>query len=286
MGRHAVEFIERHRGRPFFLYLAFNAVHSPWQAKREAAPRFASLTPPLNFYAAMIASLDENVGRVLAKLESAGLERNTLVAFASDNGPALGSPRIVVWPDHWPKEILVGSAGPLSGRKAQFLEGGLRVPFLLRWPARLPAGSVYSRPVSTMDLYPTFCAAAGAAAPPGTVLDGVNLLPFLRGESGGDPHEILFWKEDEAGAVRQGDWKLLLGPGEPRPRLFHLSEDIGEQHDLAAREPERLERLYRAWTRWAATLPPRVGRRERGAPPGPPAPGGDAQRPSTYGSQR
>jgi arylsulfatase A-like enzyme len=260
IGRHACEFIEK-RGRgdkPFFLYLAFNAVHSPWHGKKEVAARYAHLTPPLNYYAAMVASLDENVGKVLAKLKAVGLEENTLVAFTADNGPAMGGPRIVVWPDNWPKEILLGSAGPLSGHKAKFLEGGIREAFLLRWPARLKGGEVYRQPVSTMDLYPTFCAAASAPVPDGTKLNGVNLLPHLRGEKSGTPHDILFWKNGEDGAVRQGDWKLLLSPWQPKRQLFNLADDIGEKRDLAAEKPELVERLHKAWLDWGATLPPRA----------------------------
>jgi len=255
IGRHAVEFIQKHKHgpKPFFLYLAFNAVHSPWQAKKEMRTRYAHLTPPLNFYAAMIASMDENIGRVLA-----ALPQNTLVVFTSDNGPAMGSPRIVVWPDHWPKEILVGSAGPLNGHKAQFFEGGIREPFLLRWPGKLKAGEVYRQPVSTMDLYATFCAAAGAPVPDGTKLDGVNLLPFLTSEKTGPPHKILFWKNGENGAVREGDWKLLLSAQEPKRQLFNLADDIGETHDLAREKPDVVERLHKAWLDWSAPLPPRA----------------------------
>lgn len=259
LGRHAVEFIEKHKSRPFFLYLAFNAVHSPWHAKAADRQRFAQLEPhPLDYYAAMIASLDENVGRVLAQLKASGLERNTLVALASDNGPAMGSPRIVVWPEGWPDEILVGSAGPLSGHKAQFLEGGIRVPYLLRWPARLPAGQVYRQPVSTMDLYATFCAAAGAPVSDGTRLDGVDLLPHVLGDRPEPPHEILYWKNGSDGAVRQGDWKLLVRQWQPKLQLFHLADDIGETRDLAAENPERVQRLHAAWLAWSEPLPPRA----------------------------
>ena len=180
IGRHAVEFVEKHKrsGKPFFLYLAFNAVHTPLHAKQEQAARFGNLPIALNFYAPMVASLDENIGRVLAALPD-----NTLVAFTSDNGPA--KMPVEKWPDGWPKGMLNGSAGPLNGHKGQFLDGGIREPFLLRWPGKLKPGSVYRQPVSTMDLYPTFCAAAGAPVPAGTRLDGVNLLPFLTGEKTG-----------------------------------------------------------------------------------------------------
>lgn len=258
LGRHACEFVEKNKARPFFLYLAFNAVHSPWHGKKEVAARYAHLTPPLNYYAAMVASLDENIGKLLAKLKAARLEENTLVVFTADNGPAMGSPRIKVWPQGWPEGILVGSAGPLNGYKAKFLEGGFREPFILRWPARLKAGEVFRQPVSTMDLYPTFCAAAGAPVPDGTQLDGVNLLPHLLGEKSSAPHDILFWKNGEDGAVRQGDWKLLLSPWQPKRQLFNLADDIGEKRDLAAGKPELVAKLHQAWLDWSATLPPRA----------------------------
>lgn len=253
IGRHAVEFVQKHqRGdKPFFLYLAFNAVHSPYHAKKEMQARFGHLTPPLSFYAAMMASLDENIGRVLAALPD-----NTFVAFTSDNGPA--KMPVKVWPADWPTDAICGSAGPLNGHKAQFLEGGIREPYMLRWPARLKPGTEYRQPVSTMDIYATFCAAAGAPVPAGTKLDGVNLLPYLLGEQKGLPHDILFWKKDEEGAVRQGDWKLVISPWKPKLRLFNLAKDIGETHDLADDSPEVVEKLHRAWLDWSAPLPPRA----------------------------
>lgn len=259
IGRHAVEFIEKHKARPFFLYVAFNAVHSPWHAKASDRERFAHLKDhPLDFYASMIASLDENVGRVLAKLKELGLEENTLVVFTSDNGPAMGSSRIKGWREGWPEKILVGSAGPLNGHKGQYYEGGIREPFILRWPARLKAGVEYRQPVITMDLYPTFLAAAGAPVPEGTKLDGVNLLPFLQGEKTGAPHAILFWKNGDQGAVREGDWKLLLSAAVPKVQVFNLVEDLAEKKDVSAEKPEVKERLHKAWLDWSATLPPRA----------------------------
>lgn len=260
IGRHAVEFITKHKARPFFLYLAFNAVHSPWQAKTADRQRFGHITPPpLDYYAAMLASLDENIGRVLAALKANDLERNTLVVFTSDNGPAQGGPFIKGWRDDWPKSVLVGSAGGLRGHKAQFFEGGLREPFVLRWPAGLPAAKVYGQPVSTMDLYATCCDAAGVKPPQGTKLDGVSLLPYLRGENSGPPHETLFWKWGSQGAVRQGNWKLVISPWKPQRQLFNLADDESESRDLAGEKPELVEQLYSAWTRWSAPFPPQAG---------------------------
>lgn len=260
----AVSFIRSHApssgdGKPFFLYLAYNAVHSPWQAKRSEAPAFASLSSePLRLYAAMLASLDANIGRVLRQLRESGVEGDTLVAFTSDNGPALGSDRIKGWKSEWPKEALMGSAAPLRGHKGQFFEGGIREPFILRWPGRLKAGTVYRRPSSTMDLYATFCAAAGAPVPAGTNLDGVNLLPYLDGAARGSPHERLFWLADGRGAMRRNDWKLLVSAEKPNLQLYNLAEDAGETHDRASERADLRDALHAEWLAWCGTLPPRA----------------------------
>ncbi|NQU43502.1 sulfatase-like hydrolase/transferase [bacterium] len=252
LGRQSVEFVERHAEEPFFLYLAFNAPHSPMQAKKSHLDAVSHLkTEALRFYGAMLLSMDENVGRVLDALDRLGLADSTLVAFASDNGPTFAYN--VDWPEEWPKELL-GSAGPLSGHKGQYLEGGIREPFILRWPARLEAGQVYTQPVSTLDLYPTFCAAAGAEVPKGTILDGVNLLPFIQGEKTGSPHDMLFWYSTESGAIRQGKWKLLVY-GKTR-RLYDLESDIGETTDLAEKHPDVAAGLSDAFDRFRAEMPP------------------------------
>ncbi len=263
IGRHAVEFIKRqNRKKPFYLNIGFNAPHSPYHAKKELMAKFAHLKPePLNYYAAMVASMDENIGRILATLKECGMESNTLVVFTSDNGPT-GALR-VGWRPEWPRDMIVGSAGPLAGKKGGFLEGGIREPFIIRWPAALKPGGTFSQPVSTMDLHPTLCAAAGVSVPNETKLDGVNLLPFLRGDSSGAPHKILFWKNGPLGAVRSGDWKLLLNGG--KVQLFDLKKDIGETQDLALKNPEIVKSLHTAWTEWSATLPPRANSKSKPA---------------------
>jgi arylsulfatase A-like enzyme len=254
LGRQSVEFIERHSDKPFFLYLAFNAPHSPLQAKKEHQDAVAHLeSEAQKLYGAMLISMDENVGRVLEALDRLGLAENTIVAFASDNGPTFGY--TVDWPEDWPK-VLLGSTGPLSGHKAHYLEGGIRVPYILRWPARLKAGQVFREPVTTLDLYPTFCAAAGAPIPPGTIINGMNLLPFLTGEKTGAPHDLLFWHAKKLGAVRKGKWKLRVHAD--THHLFDLEADIGEQNDLAESHPEILKMLLAEYQRFVSELPPRV----------------------------
>ena len=257
LSRHAVEFVRRYKDEPFFLYLAYNAPHSPFQAKHKHNEQFGEISPePLRIYAGMVAAIDEGVGQILNAVRDEGLDERTLIAFVSDNGPDSADTRYANWKDEWPNKILMGSAGPLAGSKAMFLEGGLRVPFILRWPGKIQAGQVYREPVMSFDLYPTFCAAAGTTIPEDTICDGVDLLPYLDDLRKGSPHEILYWKADGMGALRKGDWKLLVNPTEPLKQLFNLKEDIGETRDMAKEKPEVLASLVTAYTDWTDTLPP------------------------------
>jgi arylsulfatase A-like enzyme len=252
IARHALEFIETKREQPWFAYLAFNAPHSPFQAKKQYREDFPGLTGSLAFYAAMIRSLDENIGRVLDRLAALDLTKDTLILFASDNGPA---PALRVgWHDDWPKDTIHGSAGPFRGYKGQYYEGGNRVPLIMSWPGHLQPGTVYEAPVSIMDLYPTICTAAGAAVPAGTTLDGCDLWPWIKGERKGRPHATLFWAgPPDVGAMRQEDWKLVCGYG--KPQLFDLARDPGEANDLSQQKPELTAELIKAWQTWLAKMP-------------------------------
>ncbi len=258
LGRQACGFIERNAQRPFFAYLAFNAPHSPMQAKRSDQPVVQHLkTEATRLYGAMLHSVDENVGRVLDTLDRLGLAENTLVAFVSDNGPTFAYRKL--WPEDWPRELL-GSAGPLRGHKGQYYEGGIRVPFLLRWPARLPAGAVHDAPVSTLDLYPTFVAAAGSRPAGGAVVDGVNLLPALTDAPAGDadrtPERSLYWFAAGAGAVRHGDWKLHVAGA--TQSLYNLRNDPAETTDLKDVHPAIHAELVAQLHDFTAPLPPRL----------------------------
>lgn len=271
LGRQAAEFIGRQGAQPFFLYVGFNAPHSPWQGRRADQARFAHLPHEvLQIYASMVAALDDAVGRILEALAKTGRQRDTLVVFLSDNGPAKGGPHIEGWKPDWPRHLVVGSAAPLRGAKTDLYEGGIREPFIVRWPARLPAGATFRAPVTAMDLLPTLCAAAGARIPDTMAVDGVDLLPFLRGERLGPPHASLYWKIKSAGALRRGDWKLvLLGPDwQPerynppseiatwRPQLYDLATDPGERRDLATERADLARELQAEWQAWNRTLPP------------------------------
>ena len=250
--REAVKFIRRHADEPFFLYLPFNAVHTPLQAPAQYVRRFRAIRDPRRrTYAAMVAAMDDAVGTVLDALRSRGLESQTLVFFLSDNGGTAAN---------------ASDNGPLRGHKGTTWEGGVRVPFFVRWDGHLPAGQVYDRPVAQIDVLPTALAAAGESVDPGWKLDGVNLLPFLRGDERGEPHEALFWRFGRQSAVRVGDWKLVrarVGPvrkggavAVTGPQLFNVAGDVGETNDLAASEPEKVAALQAAWDRWNAELAP------------------------------
>ena len=261
--REAVAFIDRHKtgDRPFFLYLAFNAVHTPMHATDDRLKRFASITDKTRqTYAAMTTALDEGVGKVLAKLRAEKLEENTLIVFFSDNGgPTM------------PGTTINGSRNdPLRGSKRTTLEGGVRVPFAFQWKGTLPAGKRYDLPIIQLDLHPTFLAAAGVESDPAWKLDGVNLLPYLSGRETGTPHETLYWRLGAQMALRQGDWKLVrydrhAEPGQgpsPKtdaaqvlgPKLYNLAQDIGESHDLSARFPDKVDALQAVWQKWNAQL--------------------------------
>ena len=252
-GREAVAFVDRHKSAPFFLYLPFNAVHTPLQAPQSYRDRFRHIKHERRrTYAAMMSAMDDAVGRVLAKLRKEGLEENTLVFFISDNGGPLAN---------------ASSNGPLRGHKSTTWEGGIRVPFMVQWKGHLPAGTVYDRPVAQIDILPTALAAAGVAVDPAWKLDGVDLMPFLGGSSAAAPHEALFWRYGRQHAVRMGDWKLVSGavagqagnaklPPVTGWKLFNLSSDVGERNDMADQEPEKVRELQAAWEKWNETLVP------------------------------
>lgn len=243
--REACDFIRRHSAQPFFLYLAYNAVHSPLQGSDQAMAKFRHI-PDVHrrIFAAMLSDLDDGVGEVLATLRQTGKERDTLVVFISDNGGATRE--------------LTSSNAPLRGEKGQMYEGGIRVPFILRWPARLPAGKVVDIPVISMDLTATALAAAQAAVDP-AVQDGIDLVPLLTGTDAKPGPRTFYWRAGPRAALRHGDWKIVRDGGRPQARswqLFNLAQDISEQNDLAAQQPERLADLVAQWEKWSATHPP------------------------------
>ena len=237
--REASGFIRRHAAKPFFLYVPFNAPHSPMQAKPADVDRFGAVADPhRRVWSAMLHSLDESVGAVLRTIRDEGLERDTLVMFLSDNGG--------------PTKELTSRNDPFSGGKGSLQEGGIRIPFIVSWPGRLPSAVVDPRPVVSLDLHRTALSAAGVPASPG--LDGVDLLPLLTGERKDPISRALFWRMGGQIAIRSGRWKLLrLSKSEPF-RLYDLEADPKESKDLAAAEPQRARELNDRLMAWNADL--------------------------------
>ncbi|MCP4724964.1 MAG: sulfatase [bacterium] len=236
-GDEACSFIDRHKAEPFFLYLSFNAVHTPMHARPDilSSTRDDFETEERAINAAMTRSLDDNVGKVLNKLRELGIIDNTIVIFTNDNGGAL--------------PYNASCNDPLAGTKGTFLEGGVRVPFIMQYPDAIAPGTVYSEPVISLDILPTALAAAGGVLPSDREYDGVNLIPYFNNETGNTPHETLFWRLWHHGAVRKGDWKLIWFDDKP-PRLHNLAEDIGEKNDLSADYPDKTEELLSDFNNW------------------------------------
>lgn len=241
--REAVAFLDRSKDKPWFLYMAFNAVHSPMEAPEKYTLRFPNLTGTRRTYAGMLSAMDDAVGRVLAKVRELNQEENTLIFFYSDNGG--------------PTPQTTSRNDPLRGYKGQVFEGGIRVPFLMQWKGVVPPGTVYEKPVMAFDIHVTALAAAKTTIPTDQPLDGVNLIPFVTGQQSGAPHEVLFWRGGLQHAVRMGDWKLVCdGRVGGRDMLFNLAEDVGEMKDLAREKPEVLKQLQAAYEQWDQRMMP------------------------------
>ncbi|MEM6630317.1 MAG: sulfatase-like hydrolase/transferase [Bacteroidota bacterium] len=231
--REAVDFIDRHQDKPFFLYVAYNAVHSPLQGADAYMNRFADI-PDIHrrIFAAMLANLDDSVGEIVDKLRKEGLEENTLIVFLSDNGG--------------PTKELTSSNLPLRGGKGGYYEGGIRIPFIMQWKKQLPRGEVYQNPIISLDLFPTFAAAANRPTSSDR-MDGVNLLPFLENQISGNPHPFLFWSFKGKMALRKVDWKIVRNSPQGSLELYDLSKDLQEQNDLAEKHPEIVQELFSTW---------------------------------------
>lgn len=250
-GRKAAEFMQHHRTQPFFIYLAFHAPHFQQVDFGGYKERFPAPAPGRQGVVSVMAQQDDAVGLVQKALQTFGLETNTLVFYISDNGGTR-------MPDMPPssKHFNGSLNAPFSGAKGNALEGGIRVPFIVQWRGRLPAGKTYDRPVSTLDVLPTALAAAQAKPMNNVDLDGVNMLPFLLGENSADPHEALFWRWRSEQAIRMGDWKLIRSKAQKEWRLIDLAKDVKEEHDLISLNPEQAKRLLACFAQWESKLPP------------------------------
>ncbi|MES2521717.1 MAG: sulfatase [Gemmatimonadota bacterium] len=254
----AVDFIKRSASRPFLLYLAYNAAHTPMHAEPQHLVKVAGVRDEQRrTYAAMITAMDEGVGRTLDALRDQRLDENTIVFFFSDNGG----------PTMMGSSINGSSNAPLRGSKRQTWEGGIRVPFVIRWMGTLPQNTVKTFPIIQLDVLPTALAAANIPVQPAWELDGVDLLPYLSATRSGVPHETLYWRLGEHMAIRKGEWKLVYSPEGPLraangtaardlsgAQLFNLRDDVRESKNLAAASPEKVKELAAAWLAWSAEL--------------------------------
>ncbi len=248
LAREAVSFIERHQKQPFFLYLPFNAVHWPLQALQKYIKRFDTGDENRNIYLAMLTSMDEAIGKVLYALKRTGADNNTLLIFFSDNGGARKN---------------FANNGILRDYKHSVYEGGIRVPFIVRWPGKLPKGTVCDEPVISLDILPTIYAAVGVKLPGDRVYDGKDMLPVLRGQTKEALHKTLFWYDGaDQWAVRQGKWKLLFNKGSLE--LYNLQEDIGEKNNLVKQNPQIVKHLQGAYTAWKDQMAPQLSKARRG----------------------
>jgi len=239
----AAAYIRQNREHPFFMYLAFNAVHAPFQALDSDRAKVQGMTKERTTMCAMIRALDRGVGVVLDALDQQKLTDHTLVFFVNDNGGA-----------HFPAYY---NNRPLHGYKGSTWEGGIRVPFAVQWPGKIPAGQVFQPPVISLDIMPTALAVAGVTNAPGHPLDGVNLLPYLAGQNSTAPHAGLFWRYGKNYAARMGDWKLTC-TDDSGVKLFNLATDIGETQDLSATQPAQLQALSTAYAQWNAGNVPAI----------------------------
>ena len=272
----AVGFIDRNSDKPFFLYLAYNGVHHPWTAPESYYIRVdeAKGRSPFKFrriLGGMLLAIDDGIGAIRAKLQEKGIDDNTVIFFLSDNG----SPKGVDGKYRYNiGETRMSSKGGLKGFKGDTYEGGVRIPFLMKWSGQVKAGSKYDKPVISMDILATITESLGVATE-GEDLDGVNLLPYVNGVKKTRPHEVLFYTYQNDFAVRVGDWKLTwndqeleenyktikehrerVGPPETiQTRLFNLAEDPYEKNDLKASNPEKAKELQKVYDEWSRPLP-------------------------------
>ncbi|MBB6459144.1 sulfatase family protein [Flammeovirga kamogawensis] len=238
IGDECADFIKRHKDEPFFLYASFNAPHAPLQALEEDIALYNHIKDPKRrTYAAMVHRLDLNVAKIIAMLEKHNLDDNTIIVFLSDNGGPIGN----------------GSLNaPYSGKKGTLLEGGIHVPFMMKWSKHIPENIRYEQTISSLDLAATFVTAAGGKV--NDVLDGVDLVPYVNGENKEAPHQQMTWKFTVSRSIRDGNWKLVTIPNH-LPMLFDLSKDISEQNDLLFKEKEKAEKMIKQLGNWEVALP-------------------------------
>jgi len=235
----ALAFIEKNKDHPFFLTLTFNAPHDPFQVPKEYFDRIRSVQDSVKrVYYGMIEALDDAVGAVLQKVKSLGLDEETIIFFISDNGGATYT--------------RATDNAPLRGGKCTHFEGGLMVPFFIKYPALITRSQVYQKPVSSLDIFSTIAAMTGTTLPSDRPYDGVNLFPYLTGNPA-SPHNLFYWRSGYSKALCKGDWKLYVNEKDKKTFLFNLASDIEEKHDLSSVNPAKVKELLHDLEQWEKT---------------------------------
>ncbi|MGR5286620.1 sulfatase family protein [Vibrio maritimus] len=258
----AVNFIETSKDdQPFFLYVAYNAVHYPWEVPQPYIDKMDHIEEEnRRKFGGMVLALDEGIGQIVDSLEEQGKLENTAIFVISDNGSPRPNPKALE------RDSNLSNTGGLRGYKGTNYEGGIRVPYIMSWPNVVPANITYDLPVSTLDVAKTVTTYLGIENPPkGHEFDGVDLVPFVNGERNGErPHDTMYWRRADDYAIRIGDWKLAYNTYEQtgEAELFNLSSDMYERSDLSARYPEKKEELQAKFDEWDHSLPQSLAKPE------------------------
>ena len=253
----ACDFIENNSDKPFFLYLSYNAPHSPLQGKLSHKKKLSHIkSEALRLYASMLLAVDEGVGQVLDTIESKGIKKDTLVIFLSDNGPARTNFKGL--PKEWPRGEMLGSTNGLRGYKGEYFEGGIRVPFIVSWPGTIPNNQQIDTPISSLDIYPTLSALSGTDLPESEPFEGKNLLPLLMNETSEMTRDHFLWAGGRVGkntgAILKDNWKLIINH-KGRDFLFNLDNDPNEKNNLLANYPNRAADLKSIFDKTLETMP-------------------------------
>jgi len=242
LSREAANYIEKYKEQPFFMYLAYNAPHTPLQATDEYLNRFPNIKDKKRkTYAAMVRAMDDGVGRIMDKLETLGLSENTIVFFLSDNGG--------------PEHTNASDNGVLRAGKGQLFEGGIHVPFAMQWPGKIPSGTIYEAPIISLDIFATAIAQTATPIQTKNELDGVDLIPYITGKNKTKPHDYLFWRKFDAQnhAVRN-DMEKKIVVIKNDTMLFNLGSDISESNNLIETTPEDFKQLEKTYQNWNSQM--------------------------------
>lgn len=239
----SIQFIEKNKDKPFFLYIPFTAPHEPYQAQLDLFAReyYNTKDKGKAVYNAIIRSMDNAVGAIHQKVKDLKLDDNTMIIFLSDNGPATYTK--------------IATSDPLKGGKLTEFEGGIKVPFIFKWKNHLPENTTYNQPIISLDVFTTVAAICNINLSIDRIYDGVNLFPYLSGENTEPPHDKLFWRADHIHAVIKGDYKLIFSSRDKWVELYNLKTDMGEKNNLHLLMPDKVKELTKDIEDWEMTLP-------------------------------